>query len=60
MLDLMNRNKSFGTDRDLNGIDFRSLWNHFYTLKIHNGSDKVILANLISNFLKLEEGLCYD
>jgi len=56
MLELRNIHKSFGDVRVLNGIDLRLEKGFVYTLKGGNGSGKTTLINIISGFLKPDEG----
>jgi branched-chain amino acid transport system ATP-binding protein len=56
MFELKNVCKSFGDVRVLNGVNL-SLENGFvYVLKGGNGSGKTTLVNIISGFLKSDEG----
>ena len=56
MLELKNIHKSFGDVRVLNGVNFRFEKGFVYTLKGGNGSGKTTLINIISGFLKPDEG----
>jgi branched-chain amino acid transport system ATP-binding protein len=56
MLELRNIHKSFGDVRVLNGVSFRLEKGFVYTLKGGNGSGKTTLINIISGFLKPDEG----
>jgi len=56
MLELKNIHKSFGDVRVLNGTNLRLEKGLIYTLKGGNGSGKTTLINIISGFLKPDEG----
>ncbi|MCL2689040.1 MAG: ATP-binding cassette domain-containing protein, partial [Chitinispirillia bacterium] len=56
MLELKNIHKSFGDVRVLNGTSFSFEKGSIYTLKGGNGSGKTTLINIISGFLKPDEG----
>jgi len=56
MLELKNIHKSFGDVRVLNGANLRLEKGFIYTLKGGNGSGKTTLINIISGFLKPDEG----
>jgi branched-chain amino acid transport system ATP-binding protein len=56
MLELKNIRKSFGDVRVLNGANLRLERGFVYTLKGGNGSGKTTLINIISGFLKPDEG----
>jgi len=56
MLELKNIQKSFGDVRVLNGVNFCLEKGLIYTLKGGNGSGKTTLINIISGFLKPDEG----
>jgi len=56
MLELKNIQKSFGDVRVLNGVNLRLEKGFVYTLKGGNGSGKTTLINIISGFLKPDEG----
>jgi branched-chain amino acid transport system ATP-binding protein len=56
MLELKNIHKSFGDVRVLNGASLRLDKGLIYTLKGGNGSGKTTLINVISGFLKPDEG----
>jgi len=56
MLELKNIHKSFGDVSVLNGTNLRLEKGHIYTLKGGNGSGKTTLINIISGFLKPDEG----
>jgi len=56
MLELKNVCKSFGDVRVLNGVNLRLENGFVYTLKGGNGSGKTTLINIISGFLKPDEG----
>jgi branched-chain amino acid transport system ATP-binding protein len=56
MLDLKNVCKSFGDVRVLNGVNLSLEKGFAYTLKGGNGSGKTTLINIISGFLKPDEG----
>jgi len=56
MLELRNIYKSFGDARVLGGVDFRLENGFVYTLMGGNGSGKATLVNIISGFLKPDEG----
>jgi len=56
MLKLSNIHKSFGDVRVLNGVNLRLDVGFVYTLKGGNGSGKTTLINIISGFLKPDEG----
>ena len=56
MLELINIHKSFGDVRVLNGVNLRLDVGFVYTLKGGNGSGKTTLINIISGFLKPDEG----
>jgi len=56
MLELKNIHKSFGDVRVLNGVNLRLESGFVYTLKGGNGSGKTTLINIISGFLKPDEG----
>ena len=56
MIELRNIHKSFGDVRVLNGVHFRLEKGMAYTLKGGNGSGKTTLINIISGFLKPDEG----
>jgi len=56
MLNLTNIHKSFGDVRVLNGVNLRLDVGFVYTLKGGNGSGKTTLINIISGFLKPDEG----
>ena len=56
MLVLNNIHKSFGDDRVLNGVNLRLEKGFVYTLEGGNGSGKTTLVNIISGFLKPDEG----
>lgn len=56
MLELKNIHKSFGDTRVLNGVNLRLEAGLVYTLKGDNGSGKTTLINIISGFLKPDEG----
>ncbi|MDR3012982.1 MAG: ATP-binding cassette domain-containing protein [Chitinispirillales bacterium] len=56
MLELKNIRKSFGDVQVLNGTNLRLREGFVYTLKGGNGSGKTTLINIISGFLKPDEG----
>ena len=56
MLELMNVHNSFGDIRVLDGVNLRLQKGCVYTLKRGNGSGTKTLINIISIFLKLDEG----
>jgi ABC-type sugar transport system ATPase subunit len=56
ILELKNVCKSFGDVRILNGVNLRLEKGFAYTLKGGNGSGKTTLINIISGFLKPDEG----
>jgi len=56
MLELKNIRKSFGDARVLNGTNLRLEKGLIYTLRGGNGSGKTTLINIISGFLKPDEG----
>ncbi|MDR2581155.1 MAG: ATP-binding cassette domain-containing protein [Fibromonadaceae bacterium] len=56
MLELKNIHKSFGDVRVLNGASLRLEKGTISTLKGGNGSGKTTLINIISGFLKPDEG----
>jgi branched-chain amino acid transport system ATP-binding protein len=56
MLELKNIQKSFGDVRVLNGVNLCLEKGFVYTLKGGNGSGKTTLINIISGFLKPDEG----
>jgi branched-chain amino acid transport system ATP-binding protein len=56
MLKLKNIHKSFGDVRVLNGVNLCLDKGFVYTLKGGNGSGKTTLINIISGFLKPDEG----
>ena len=56
MLELKNIHKSFGDVRVLNGTSLSLEQGFIYTLKGGNGSGKTTLINIISGFLKPDEG----
>jgi branched-chain amino acid transport system ATP-binding protein len=56
VLELKNIHKSFGDVRVLNGTHLRLEKGFIYTLKGGNGSGKTTLINIISGFLKPDEG----
>jgi branched-chain amino acid transport system ATP-binding protein len=56
MLELKNIHKSFGDVRILNGINLCLEKGFIYTLTGSNGSGKTTLINVISGFLKPDEG----
>jgi branched-chain amino acid transport system ATP-binding protein len=56
MLELKNIHKSFGDVRVLNGTSLSLEKGFIYTLKGGNGSGKTTLINIISGFLKPDEG----
>jgi len=56
MLELRNIYKAFSDVRILNGVDLRLEKGFAYTLKGGNGSGKTTLINIISGFLKPDEG----
>jgi branched-chain amino acid transport system ATP-binding protein len=56
VLELKNIHKSFGDVRVLNGTNLRLEKGFIYTLKGGNGSGKTTLINIISGFLKPDEG----
>ncbi len=56
VLELKNIYKSFGDVRVLNGINLHLEKGLVYTLKGGNGSGKTTLINIISGFLKPDEG----
>jgi len=56
MLELKNIHKSFGDVRVLTGVNLRLEKGYVYTLKGGNGSGKTTLINIISGFLKPDEG----
>ena len=56
LFELRNIHKSFGDVRVLNGISFCLEKGTVYTLKGGNGSGKTTLINIISGFLKPDEG----
>jgi len=56
MLELKNVHKSFGDIRVLSGTNLRLDKGFVYTLKGGNGSGKTTLLNIISGFLKPDEG----
>jgi ABC-type branched-subunit amino acid transport system ATPase component len=56
MLELKDVHKSFGDVRVLNGVNLRLEKGFVYTLKGGNGSGKTTLINIISGFLKPDEG----
>ena len=56
MLELKNIHKSFGDVRVLNGTSFSFEKGSIYTLKGGNGSGKTTLINIISGFLKPDDG----
>jgi branched-chain amino acid transport system ATP-binding protein len=55
-LELKNIRKSFGDVRVLNGVNLHLEKGVVYTLKGGNGSGKTTLINIISGFLKPDEG----
>jgi len=57
MLELRNVHKSFGDVRVLNGISLCLEKGFVYTLKGGNGSGKTTLINIISGFLKPDDGI---
>ena len=57
MLELKNIHKSFGDVRVLNGTNLRLEKGLVYTLKGGNGSGKTTLINIISGFLKPDDGI---
>jgi branched-chain amino acid transport system ATP-binding protein len=56
MLELKNIRKFFGDVHVLNGVNLRLEKGFVYTLKGGNGSGKTTLINIISGFLKPDEG----
>jgi len=56
MLELENVCKTFGDVRVLNGVNLQLEKGFAYTLKGGNGSGKTTLINVISGFLKSDEG----
>jgi ABC-type branched-subunit amino acid transport system ATPase component len=56
MLELRNIHKSFGDVRVLGGVNLRLEKGFIYTLKGGNGSGKTTLINIVSGFLKPDEG----
>jgi branched-chain amino acid transport system ATP-binding protein len=56
MLELKNICKSFGDVQVLNGVNLRLEKGFAYTLKGGNGSGKTTLINIISGFLRPDEG----
>jgi branched-chain amino acid transport system ATP-binding protein len=56
MLELRNIRKSFGDVQVLNGVNLRLEKGFIYTLKGGNGSGKTTLINIISGFLKPDNG----
>jgi branched-chain amino acid transport system ATP-binding protein len=56
MLKLENIHKSFGDVRVINGVHLHLEAGFVYTLKCGNGSGKTTLINIISGFLKPDEG----
>jgi branched-chain amino acid transport system ATP-binding protein len=56
MLELRNIRKSFGDVHVLNGVHLRLEKGLVYTLRGGNGSGKTTLVNIISGFLKPDEG----
>ncbi len=56
MLELRNIHKSFGDVRVLNGVNFRLEKGFVYTLVGGNGSGKTTLVNVISGFIRPDEG----
>jgi len=56
MVELRNIHKFFGDVRVLNGVNLRLKKRFVYTLKGGNGSGKTTLINIISGFLKPDEG----
>jgi branched-chain amino acid transport system ATP-binding protein len=56
MIELRNLRKGFGDVRVLNGVSFCLEKGFVYTLKGGNGSGKTTLINIISGFLKPDEG----
>ena len=56
MLKLSNIHKSFGDVHVLNGLNLHLVAGFVYTLKGGNGSGKTTLINIISGFLKPDEG----
>jgi len=56
MLELRNVCKAFGDVRVLGGVNLRLEKGFVYTLKGGNGSGKTTLINIISGFLKPDEG----
>ena len=60
MLELLNIHKLFGDARDINEVRLRLLRGHVYTLEGCNDFGKVILINVIFNFLRLNGGHTYD
>jgi branched-chain amino acid transport system ATP-binding protein len=57
MLELRNIRKSFGDTHVLNGVNLLLEAGLVYTLKGGNGSGKTTLINIISGFIKPDEGV---
>lgn len=56
MLELINIQKSFGEREILSGINLKLEEGNIYTLMGANGAGKTTLFNIITNFLKADEG----
>ncbi len=56
MLELRNIHKSFGDVRVLDGVGFCLGEGFVYTLKGGNGAGKMTLINIISSFIKPDDG----
>ena len=59
MLELKNIHKSFGEREILSGINLKLEKGNIYTLMGANGTGKTTLFNIITNFLKADEGTVF-